>query len=195
LKNLRFRPLVPERWPDFVRLFGEKGACGGCWCMWMRLDQAKFERQKGLGNKRAMKRLVDSGQVPGVLAYSGDEPIGWCAVQPREVYVRLARSRILSKVDDRPVWSVTCFFVARPFRRNGVSAALLKAAVKHARTQGAKIVEGYPMEPGATYADAFVFPGLVSAFRQAGFEEAARRSKTRPIMRRVLGRSRAVAPA
>ncbi len=84
---MTFHPLTPERWKDFEKLFGPKGACAGCWCMWFRLTRAEFEKQKGAGNKRAMKKIVNSGEAPGIIAYSGDESVGWCSVAPRERYV------------------------------------------------------------------------------------------------------------
>jgi GNAT superfamily N-acetyltransferase len=183
-KRLTFHPLTPARWDDFERLFGERGACGGCWCMWWRLKRSQFEKKKGAGNKRAMKAMVRNGEVPGILAYAGKEPIGWCAVAPREDYGTLERSRILKPVDDQPVWSVVCFFVERAHRGSGVSVELLKAAVAHAERHGAQIVEGYPVEPKQDrMPDAFAWFGLASAFERAGFEEVARRSPTRPIMR------------
>lgn len=184
LPALDFYPLTPERWDDLVALFGPRGACGGCWCMWWRLKHSQFEKQKGEENKRALKRIVDSGEVPGLLAYADGHPVGWCSVAPREAFPRLGRSRILKRVDDRPVWSVVCFFVDKPFRRRGVAVRLLEAAVEHAMKHGAMIVEGYPVEPRkASTPDAFAFTGLASAFRKAGFVEVLRRSDTRPIMR------------
>ncbi len=182
--RLTFHPLTLARWADFERLFGERGACGGCWCMWWRLKRSEFEKRKGAGNKRAMKAIVRGGEVPGIIAYSGKEPIGWCSVAPRADYSALERSRILKPVDDRPVWSVVCFFVEKAHRGSGVSVELLRAAVAHAKRHGARIVEGYPVEPKQDrMPDAFVWFGLASAFERAGFEEVARRSETRPIMR------------
>ena len=191
--RLDVRPLTPELWPDFERLFGERGACGGCWCMWWRLTRSEFDERKGEKNRRAMKRLIESGEVPGLLAYSGGVPVAWCSVAPRESFSALARSRILAPVDERPVWSVVCFFVRRDFRNRGVTVALLRAAVEYVRGRGGMIVEGYPVEPknGVT-APVFAFTGLASAFRRAGFREVARRSPTRPIMRR---RFRSAPPA
>ena len=184
IQGLKFHPLTPARWPDFERLFGERGACGGCWCMWWRLKRSVFEKRKGAGNKRAMKKIVSSGEVPGVLAYAGKEPIGWCAVAPREAFPVLDRSRVLKRVDETPVWSVTCFFVDRRYRQQGVSLELLRAAIEHVRKRGGRFVEGYPVEPRKDrMPDAFAFHGLASAFSQAGFVECARRSDTRPIMR------------
>ncbi len=185
--DLEFYPLTPERWADFEKLFGKHGACGGCWCMWWRLKRSEFERQKGEGNRRAMKRIVDSGEIPGILAYAKDQPIGWCSVAPREAYSGLGRSRTLKRVDDKPVWSIVCFFVAKPFRGKGVAGKLLSAAIGYVEKQGGKIVEGYPVEPKkGRIPDAFAYTGLASAFRKAGFVEVARRSETRPIMRHII---------
>lgn len=155
--------------------------------MTWRLLSPEYERQKGEGNRRALRSLVDSREPPGLLAYVGDEPAGWCAVAPREAYPRLERSRVLERVDDRPVWSVVCFYIAKPFRRSGLSGALLEAAVAHARKRGARIVEGYPVEPRkGAMPDVFAWTGLASTFRRAGFREVARRSDTRPILRRTV---------
>jgi GNAT superfamily N-acetyltransferase len=180
------RPLTPSRWKDLETLFGARGACGGCWCMFWRLPRAEFERRKGDGNRRAFRKLVKEGSPPGLLAYDGRQPVGWCAVAPRAVYPALARSRILRPPDGEPVWSVSCLFVARPYRRRGLSKLLLEAAADHVRRRGGRIVEGYPVEAKTKTADAFVWTGLASAFVRAGFTEVARRSPTRPIMRRRL---------
>ena len=145
--KLEFHPVTPDRWQDLEKLFGERGACAGCWCMYWRLKRAEFDQKRGQGTKRALKKIVNAGQVPGILAYAEGEPIGWCSVAPREDFPVLDRSRILKRVDDQPVWSVVCFFVARPFRRKGVTVKLLTAAVEYAQQHGAKIVEGYPVEP------------------------------------------------
>jgi len=190
-KPIEFRPLTSERWPDFETLFGKNGACGGCWCMWWQLPRSEFNRQKGQRNKQAMKAIVASGEVPGILAYFDQKPIGWCAVAPREHYPVLGRSRILKEIDDTPVWSVTCFFIAKEHRKQGVSVQLLRAAVEHVKRRGGKVVEGYPIEPKTdTMPAAFVWTGLASAFREAGFVECARRSDTRPIMRYDVEKSR-----
>ncbi|MBI1940037.1 MAG: GNAT family N-acetyltransferase [Acidobacteria bacterium] len=182
--ELDIQPLSAKRWPDLVKLFGERGACGGCWCMWWRLKRAMFEKFKGEGNKRRFKKIVTTGETPGLIAYAKGEPVAWCAIAPRETYPVLERSRVLGRVDDQPVWSVTCFFVARPFRGRGVTTQLLKSAAAYARRQGARIVEGYPVEPRkGRMPEAFAWTGLAAAFRKAGFAEVARRSKTRPIMR------------
>lgn len=185
--RLAYHPVTPARWADLETLFGERGACAGCWCMYWRLKRSVWEKQKGAGNKRALKKIVEKGPPPGILAYADSEPVGWCALAPREDYVALANSRILKPLDAAPVWSVTCFFIRRDWRRRGLSSKLLRAAAKFAKQHGARIVEGYPTDPvRGPQADAFVWTGLAGSFEQAGFKEIARRSATRPIMRKVL---------
>lgn len=184
--DFTFHPATPDRWRDLERLFGERGACGGCWCMAWRKTRRDFDRDKGAANRADLRKVVESGPPPGVIAYAGDEAIGWCAVAPRHVYVRLAASRVLKPMDDAPVWSVSCFFVAKPFRRQGVSVALLRAAVDFVREQGGSIVEGYPAAPKDRLPDAFVWTGLPGAFRAAGFRVTRGGSAARPIFRYLI---------
>ena len=184
---IEFQPLTPQRWSDLEQLFGERGACGGCWCMAWRQTRTEYEANKGERNRRAFQKLVRSGAQPGVLAYDGNTPIGWCAIAPREQYTVLQRSRTLTPVDDQPVWSVSCFFITRPYRRRGVSVQLLNAAVEFARGRGASIIEGYPvLATTGKLPDAFAWTGVPGTFVRAGFREVARPSRTRPIMRREL---------
>ena len=183
----KFFPVTAERWKDFEKLFGDKGACAGCWCMYWRLKQSVLDAQKGNGNKRAIKKIIGSGKIPGILAYSESEPIGWCSVAPREDFSRLDNSRILKPVDEKSVWSVVCFFIHKDHRKKGLSTALLNAAKKFVKSSGGKILEGYPVEPKKDkMPDAFAWTGISSAFQSAGFKEVARRSETRPIMRFYL---------
>ena len=183
--KLAFKPLTTKEWNDFVTLFGERGACGGCWCMLWRLTRKQFESQKGEGNKLAMKTIIDSGEVPGILAYHSNKAIGWCAIAPRSSYLALSRSRILQPIDDRPCWSVACLFIEKSYRKMGVSTELLRAAAGYAKSKGAELVEGYPVEPKSEkdIPPAFAWTGIPSAFIRAGFKEVQRRSPTRPIMR------------
>ena len=172
--------------PDVVTLFGPRGACAGCWCMWPRLAAAEFRHGSGDGNRRRLQQLVRSDARTGLLAYSNGEPVGWIALAPRTEYPRLDRSRVLAPVDDKPVWSVTCFFVRRDWRKRGLTVRLLREASKFAATRGGRILEGYPIDARKRAADAFVWTGLAATFERAGFHEVARRSATRPIMRRAL---------
>jgi GNAT superfamily N-acetyltransferase len=151
--------------------------------MWWRLTRAQFNEQRGEGNRRAMKKIVDSGEIPGIIAYSDGQPAAWCSVAPRENYSALERSRTLKQVDEEPVWSVVCFFVAKPFRGRGVTVPLLRGAVEYAKRNGAKILEGYPVDTEKRMPPSFVWTGVASMFLKAGFVEVLRRSKTQPIMR------------
>ena len=182
--TLHYKSLTAETWEDFERLFGEKGTCGGCWCMLWRLKRSTFEKQKGEQNKKAMHDLVLSGKEPGILIYIDDKAIGWCALSERENYPALERSRILKKVDEQKVWSISCFFIEKSFRRKGVSAFLLKFAIDFCQSKGGTILEGYPVEPKKDRMPAvFAWTGIASAYLKAGFKEVARRSETRPVMR------------
>jgi len=159
--------------------------------MYWKRTRSEFECAKGEGNRRALRALVRRGAIPGLLAYAGGNPVGWCSLEPRSRFTALERSRILAPVDDAEVWSVPCFFVARGWRRRGVTVALLKAAAKHAAARGATMIEGYPTAPKrGALADAFAWTGIVGAFEKAGFREVARRSPTRPIMRRRVRAAR-----
>jgi GNAT superfamily N-acetyltransferase len=178
-----FSPLTPDRFADFERLFGPRG-CGGCWCMFWKLPAADFKHLAGDGTHQMQKSLVEQGVIPGILAYDGETPVGWIAVEPRGAYSQLARSRVRKPVDDAEVWSVTCFFTAKSYRRKGVTVELLREAIRFVAQNGGKIVEGYPVEPKGNNVPApFVYSGLPGAFLKAGFKEVARFSPTRPIFR------------
>jgi len=186
-EGLDFHPLTPGRWDDFVKLFGEKGAYGGCWCMWWRTTRREFEAQAGDGNKAAIKSLVDLGEVPGILAYAGGEPVGWCSVAPRQQYGSLNRSRVLKPLDDQPVWSIVCFFIAKDYQRQGIAQALIGAAVEYVRQKGGKIVEAYPTVPKSTKVPPVSsYMGFPAMFERAGFVECARPSKSRVVLRYTI---------
>lgn len=182
--NFSFYPVTTENWKDFEKLFGEKGACAGCWCMYWRMRRKEYDQLRGSGTKRKMKNIVSSGIVPGILAYDENEAVGWCSVAPREHFPVLDNSRVLKRIDEKPVWSAVCFFIQKDYRKKGLSIELLNAAKSFVKINKGKIIEGYPVEPksGKT-ADVFAWTGLSSAFKKAGFKEVARRSETRPIMR------------
>jgi GNAT superfamily N-acetyltransferase len=185
--SYKFYPVTKENWEDFEQLFGIKGACAGCWCMYWRVKSSVWEKQKGDNNKKAMKKIIFSDTIPGIMAYHKSEPVGWCSVAPREEFSRLDNSRILKPVDEKFVWSVVCFFIHKDYRKQGLSTALLNAAKKFVKTSGGKILEGYPIEPKKDkMPDVFAWTGLSAAFLTAGFKEVARRSETRPIMRFYL---------
>lgn len=184
---LTFHPLTSDLWADFERLFGPRGACAGCWCTFWKLRGKAYEESTGEPARQMQKSIVESGIVPGLLAFQEGEPVGWIAVEPRSAYPKLAHSRVLKPVDEADPWSVTCFFVARQARRQGLTVEMLKAAIHYVREQGGKIVEGYPIDAERDLPDVFVYHGTAAAFQKAGFVEVARRSETRPIMRFIIG--------
>lgn len=189
LNALRFEPLSKNNWKDFVHLFGPKGACGNCWCMYYRLNKSEFEEGKTNDeNKNAMKELVWKNQPVGLLAFYEDLPIAWCAFAPREDFIKLEKSRVHKRIDNQKVWSVPCTFIAREYRRKGVSVALLKGLIQYAKTAGISIIEAYPTIPTQEkLPDAFAWIGLYKSFERAGFEIADRKSKHRPMVRYYTG--------
>jgi GNAT superfamily N-acetyltransferase len=185
-------PATRERWPDLESLLGPNGACAGCWCMFWRLDRKDYKRLQGAGNKAALQALTGSALPPGVLAYRDGRVIGWCAVGPRQDFIALETSRSLKRIDDTPVWSVVCFYIAKKERRSGLHSALLHGAVDFARRHGAAIVEGYPIDlqtgklAGQKLRGVAGYMGIASVYHAAGFVEAARASETQLIMRLKL---------
>jgi ribosomal protein S18 acetylase RimI-like enzyme len=189
-QGLEIHPVTPERWGDLAGLAGERGFTSGCWCMWWRVTSKEFDERHGDGLRRDLHRLVEAGPEPGLLAYVDGVPAGWVAVAPRDEYPRLDRSPKLRRVDDRPVWSITCFTIDRRHRRRGVAGALLDAAVDFARERGAELVEAYPIDTaGRRRSSADLYTGTLAMFERAGFEEVARRGG-RPIVRRTVAVSR-----
>lgn len=146
---------------------------------------AYWAQQKGEGNRRAFRKLVESGQATGILAFDGKEPVGWASVAPRGDFSYFDRSRTIPPPIDDKTWSVTCFFVKRGYRGQGVAGALLKACVDYAVQKKARLLEGYPtlIRNGTKQADAFVHTGVPALFESAGFSLAAR-AGARAVYRR-----------
>ena len=185
--KLTFKPLTISTWNDFVQLFGERGACGGCWCMSWRQTPADYKKLKGEKNKKAMKKLVEREEQIGIIAYDGDKPMGWCAVAPREQYIKLQASRVLKPIDEQKVWSIPCFFLAKEYRRQGLSSEILKGVIAYCKKKKIKILEAYPIIPYSDNMPAvFAWTGMLSSFLKAGFVEEKRWSKVRPIVRCYL---------
>lgn len=184
--DLSFHPLTQKLWRDFELLLGQNGACGGCWCMHWKLRGKDFDENRGDAARQMQKSVVDAKIVPGLLAYSEGYPVGWIAIEPRSQYPKLAHSKVLKPIDDQEVWSVTCFFVEKKHRHKGIAVELLKAAVAHAKKNGAKIVEGYPVDTKKEEPAPFAFTGTAAVFQHAGFAEVARNSPTRPMFRFII---------
>lgn len=183
--KLTIRPLTPGLWPALEDLFGKGGASNGCWCMYWRIGPEYHKRPREK-NRSALRRVVKHGPPPGLLAFDGERAVGWCQLTPRAELAWLNRKRTLESVDVVPVWSLSCFYVRRGFRRQGVMSALIAEALKAAKRVNAPALEAYPVDPSATGGTSNVFTGTVSAFRRAGFKIVARRVPSRPVMRHDL---------
>jgi GNAT superfamily N-acetyltransferase len=189
--HIDVRPLTRDTWPDLVDLFARPGGsvARGCYCMFYRRS-GKLDVPAGLtysqANQRALKALVDRGVITGLLGYLDGRAIGWVSLGPREDYAKLARSPVMKPLDDKPVWSIVCFFVDATMRGQGVADALLAGAVRWARERGATLLEAYPCDkPARAAADSMWF-GSKSMFDRAGFVEVARRKPMRPMVRKAL---------
>lgn len=191
---LRVIPAGEAPFADVEAVFGTRGDPATCWCQWYKLRRAEFraaDRDELRG--RLAAQLAEPGPGPGLLAYEGETPVGWCAVEPRPALARLPQSPVASATTepdfgDSGVWSVSCFVIPRAYRRRGVATALASAAVDVAREHGARVVEAYAVDPAARSkpASAELFPGTVSMFTAAGFVEVARPKPHRVVMQRRL---------
>jgi GNAT superfamily N-acetyltransferase len=180
--KLTIRPLTIDLWPDFEDLFGKKGACRGCWCMYWRIGSSY--RGRGSANKKAFKRIVEAGPPPGLLAFDDGLAVGWCQITPRNLLPWLDRAWRLKRADDAPVWSISCFYIRKGYRRQGITSALIRGALAEAKRAGAVAVEAYPLDADKTPSASGT--GYASTFERLGFIEVARHVPPRPIMRRYL---------
>lgn len=188
---------APADWPDVERLFGARGEPSRCWCRFFALTGAGWNDSTPGDRKKQLRAKFDAdAPAPGVLAFRDGQPVGWCAVEPRDCYPRILRSQLFkaagpavhSQPENAPegsVWSVTCFVVAPGHRRSGVAAALLRAAVGHAMGHGAGIVEGYPVDPELRpkAGPADLYHGTLKLFLDAGFEVVSDAVPGRAVVR------------
>ena len=190
-KAMMIVPATSDRFPDLCTVFESCSDGRKCWCAYWFLPNRDFRAGWGAANRQRLEELVLSGREPGLLAYVDGIPAGWAGLGPREWYDRIERSKPLARLpEDRfgegELWAVNCFIIAKPFRRTGLMRALLAAAVKHARPNGARAIEGYPVDAAGRLASWDLFTGTPAAFRDAGFVEVARRLERRPVMRLLL---------
>ena len=185
--KLAIRPLTPDLWPAFEDLFGKAGACNGCWCMYWRLGAAYHKRPREQ-NKADFRKLVEQGPPPGLLAFDGEIAVGWCQLTPRSALPYLNQARLTRRVDDVPVWAVSCFYIRRSYRKRGVTTALIVAALTAAKRAKAPALEAYPIDTVQPDATVNLFTGVASAFARAGFKTVGARIPHRPIMRHELKR-------
>lgn len=185
VNQLTIEPLSKDNWNKFLELFGKKGACGNCWCMSFRLKKSEFDAGKiGDGNKNRMKNLVWENKPAGILGFYGGKAVAWLAFAPREDFIKIENSRIHKRIDNKPVWSIPCFFISKEFRRQGLSVMILKAVIEYAKENNIKVLEAYPTIPTQEkLPDAFAWIGLYKSFERAGFKIVDRKSKNRPMVR------------
>jgi len=187
LSDIAYKPVTMAEWEDFQVLFSEAGIQNGCWCMYWRIRRADCQHGYGEGNRLAFKAILESGKVPGILAYNKGKPVGWCSIAPREDFGVLERSPTLKRVDRQAVWSIACFFVSKAYRRQGMTERLIEIALDYARRNGAAIVEAYPLRTEITKMLPYErYKGIQSTFERAGFEVVVQRSERRPIMRYIF---------
>jgi GNAT superfamily N-acetyltransferase len=172
--KIQIKEMTPGLWEDLERLFGEKGACGGCWCMWWRIEQGEqWQNVKGPEAKKRLRAMIENGTVRGLIAYDGNEPVGWCTFGRRTDFPRLNRARTLQCEDADAISCVPCFYVKNRYRKKGVSIELLKAAVKILAKEGETMVEGYPVKPtkpgNKDIPGPFAFTGTIPLFEKQGF--------------------------
>ena len=184
IDNLKFQPLTTTNWQQFEQLMGEKGGCGGCWCMAFRLSPKEFAANKYDGNKKSMKKLIDENKPTGLIASVNNEPVGWIAIAPREDYIKIENSRSFKRIDDKPVWSITCFFVKKEFRRQSLSQKLIKGVIDYAIKKKIKTLEAYPTIPySEKVSPPFLWVGILSAFLKNGFTVVKKNGKSRAMVR------------
>ena len=184
--KLIVRSLTADLWPALEALFSEAAPspCSRCWCMYWRIGSA-YRRLSPEQNKRAFLEVVEAGPPPGLIAFNGDLAVGWCQLTPRDALPWLDREWRLKRVDDVPVWSISCFYVRKGYRRRGITSALIAEALKTAKLAGAPAVEAYPFD--GELSPSSTSTGYASTFARAGFRVVARHFAPRPIMRFDLG--------
>jgi GNAT superfamily N-acetyltransferase len=178
--NYAIHPLTPDLWPSIEELFAGHWPVGTCWCMYWRIG-SDYHKRPPDANRDDFSEVVKNGPPPGLLAFDGELAVGWCQLTPRSALPWLERNWRVKRVDDAPVWSLTCFYVRKGYRKRGVTTALLHAALETARAAGAPALEAYPLD--ADLSPSTSSTGYVSTFTRLGFKIVARHTPPRPIMR------------
>lgn len=179
VEALRVEPLSAATWDALAELFRTGGGDPKwCYCQFWRLRSKDFAALKVPQLRERLHDQAASRQPPGLVAFEGAAAVGWVSLGPRTDFERIVRSKVIPKIDDRPVWSIVCFAVSSAARGRGVGRALLDAAIEHARAQGAEALEAYPVrvEPGATINVESAFTGTLPMFERAGFRIVADRA-------------------
>lgn len=176
--NIQIKPVDTATWPDFEKLFESRGGPDYCWCMTWRLTKEESANNNKVNRKKFIKERIDADTPIGLLAYLKDEAIAWCSIAPRDTYQRLDGDEHLKKV-----WSIACFYIKRPFRKNGLVSLLIDEAGKYAKQHGAAYLEAYPVEPDSP---SYRFMGFISTFEKAGFHFVKKAGSRRHVMVKKL---------
>jgi GNAT superfamily N-acetyltransferase len=188
--DVKVRELRRADWPLILRLFGDRGACGGCWCMYWRREKGgrAWDEVKGKPNRQAFKKLVESGQAHGIIALAGNDPVGWCSFGPRLDFPRLDRTRAyrLDNEPSHPIWSINCLFLNRDYRGQGLAQEMAAKAVAAIKRRRGRIIEAYPVtltKDGQRLPPAFAYTGPEIIYKRLGFKEYQRLAPSRPMYR------------
>lgn len=177
--SLRFFPVTRDRWADFEALFECRGGPHYCWCtLWRQMEKQGKQASKQ-EKKASMKLRIEQGIPVGIMAYADDAPVAWCSIAPRDTYRAMGGDESIDGV-----WSLTCFFVRREYRGQGLTNQLLVAAIQYAKDNHAQYVEAYPVVPDSP---TYRYMGLVPMFEQAGFRFVKQAGKRRNVMLFALG--------
>ncbi len=174
MKHFKVKPVTKETWKDFETLFESKGAPKYCWCMAWRSTPEELKVNDSSHRKTYIRKRVNGGTPIGLLAYEEREPVAWCSVAPRETYRRLDGDESLDGV-----WSVTCFFIKREYRKSGLTAFLIREAKKYAKKNGARYLEAYPVENDSP---SYRFMGFLSMFEKSDFTFVKKAGLRRHVM-------------
>jgi GNAT superfamily N-acetyltransferase len=178
--KLKIQPLTIKLWPALEDLFGPLGACNGCWCMYWRIGAA-YRKRPRIKNKADFRQVVKKSPPPGLLAFDGDLAVGWCQITPRAALPHMDHVWQLKRIDDVPVWSISCLYVRKAYRREGVARVLIEAAMKAAKRAGAPAIEAYPFDRNVSSSSTST--GFATTYEKLGFTTVARHIPARPIMR------------
>ena len=186
-ENICFEELRPDLWHAIEQLFGPNGACDGCWCMWWRKETPEpWKEFKGARAKETFKNLVQASKAHGVLAFAGDEPVGWCSFGLRQDFPSLEKVRAYKRDDTADVWSINCFFINRKWRGKGLTHGLLKAAVEAIKKRDVKVIEAYPVtttKDGRRLGAMMAYTGPLKIFEELGFKAVQVTNPLKPLMR------------
>lgn len=191
VQSLRIEPLTESRMEDFAAVVNPNHRQKHCWCLSHRLSAQEIRERGGEDRYEAMCSLAREKIAPGVIAYLGDQPVGWCSISPRAQIPKLENSKLIRPVDDLRVWSIICMVVRGGYRRRGVNRQMVLGALEYAKSLGAPAVEAYPVDPEGRMDLTMAFVGTRKMFEEAGFEvvgvsDAVASRMPRLIMRKTL---------